>query len=295
MNILVTGTSGFIAKKLAAKLKKARHTVYCLDKTSSGLENEIVLDISDKDFVKNFPSIQVDYIFHLAAQSGGYYSLVDPYIDATWNAVGTVNIAALGKKLNIKKLIYASSMAVYGNAINATENNTLPNPISFYGVSKYAGELQAKILKEHSNIPYTIFRLFATYGAGQDLTNKHQGILSIYIDQLIKSDTIRITGSKHRVRELVHVDDVVQALLLGMDNRTDNEIYNVSNPEQITPVKIIQEISNQLNKEAQILELDGYVGDQTYITSSVEKLKALGWTPSINLKNGVKEFLDNIK
>lgn len=295
MNILVTGTSGFIAKKLAVKLKQSGYNVYCLDKTSSGLENEIVLDISDKDFVKNFPSIELDYIFHLAAQSGGYYSLVDPYIDVTWNAVGTVNIVELGKKLNIKKLIYTSSMAVYGNAINATENNTLPNPISFYGVSKYAGELQAKVLKEHSNIPYTIFRLFATYGSGQDLTNKHQGILSIYIDQLLKSDNIRITGSKHRVRELVHVDDVVEALLLGMDNRTNNEIYNVSNPEQITPIKIIQEISNQLNKEAQILELDGYVGDQTYITSSVEKLKALGWAPRVNLKNGVKEFLDNIK
>jgi len=294
MNILVTGTSGFIANKLVKKLWNEGHNVICLDKNKTSDYDTLTFDISSDNFVSNFPNIDIDYIFHLAAQSGGYLSLVDPYIDAKWNSVGTANMVSLAKKLNVKKFIYISSMAVYGNAIKAEEASTLPNPISFYGVSKYAGELQAKVLYEHSKIPYTIFRLFATYGAGQDLNNTHQGILSIYLNEILKNDNIKITGKRDRVRELVHVDDVVDALLLGLKQDTDNEIYNVSNNEHITPELIIEEISKQLGKEVQIIEQEGYAGDQTYITSNTFKLKKLGWEPKISLKHGVTEFLNNI-
>lgn len=294
MNILVTGTSGFIAKKLVKELRNSNFNIICLDKDKDLDSNALVYDISSKNFVNNFPNLEIDYIFHLAAQSGGYLSLVDPYVDARWNTVGTANMVSLAKKLKVKKFIYISSMAVYGNAIKAQEYNTNPNPISFYGVSKYAGELQAKLLYEHNNIPYTVFRLFATYGSGQDLDNSHQGILSIYLNQILKSNSVKITGKQDRVRELVHVDDVVRALILGLHEDTDNEIYNVSNNELITPQLIIEEISKQLKKEVQIVEEEGYEGDQTYITSSTDKLSKLGWEPKVSLKDGVKEFLNSI-
>jgi UDP-glucose 4-epimerase len=294
MNILVTGTSGFIANKLVKELRNCNFNVICLDKDNDIDSSALVYDISSKNFVNEFPNLQVDFIFHLAAQSGGYLSLIDPYIDAKWNTVGTANMASLAKKLKVKKFIYISSMAVYGNAIKAQEFSTLPNPISFYGVSKYAGELQAKLLYEHNSIPYTVFRLFATYGSGQDLNNSHQGILSIYLNQMLNNSTVKITGKQDRVRELIHVDDVVKALMLGLQSNTDNEIYNVSNNELVTPRFIIEEISKQLNKEVQIIELEGYEGDQTYITSSTDKLSKLGWEPRISLKDGVKEFLNNI-
>lgn len=293
MNILVTGGSGFIAGKLIKKLKSQGHNVISIDKKPS--EGTLTYDISSPDFVDNFNvDISFDYIFHLAAQSGGKYSLDHPYVDGKWNCLGTLNMVKLAEKLNINKFIYISSMAVYGNKDYAKETLEHINPISYYGVSKYAGELYTKLVHEHYNIPYTIFRLFATYGSGQDLTNKHQGILSIYLDQALNSDVVNITGKKDRVRELIHVDDVINALLYSFNEETNNKIYNVSNNEKLTPEIIINEIGEALNKNLVIDEREGYIGDQTYITSNIDSIKKVGWFPKFNIREGIKEFLNNI-
>tara|TARA_R110001583_G_scaffold3112_1_gene20558 strand:+ start:1218 stop:2117 length:900 start_codon:yes stop_codon:yes gene_type:complete len=299
MNILVTGGEGFIAKKLISRLIKEGHNVISLDrKETTSLDikktEDIVADLSNENLFFDMLDESIDYIFHLAAQSGGYYSLKDPYTDGKWNCLGTLNVVKLAQKLKVKKLIYASSMAVYGNQELVSEEHSKHDPISFYGVSKFTGELYTKLVYEHSNIPYTIFRLFATYGSGQDLNNKHQGILSIYLDQALNKDTIEITGSKDRVRELVHVDDVVEALMLSFNSKTNNEIYNVSNSEHLTPEIIIKEISEALDKPLKIKELEGYKGDQTYITSTTHKLQNLGWSPTFNIKDGIKEFINNL-
>ena len=293
MKIIVTGTSGFIGNKLSKALKDLNHNVIGIDFKTDKNHTSINIDISSKDFIKNIHVEGVDIIFHLAAQSGGYKSLKDPYIDSLWNCVGTANMITLAKKLKVKKFIYISSMAVYGNASNISEK-TEPNPISFYGVSKLTGELQTKLLFEHNKINYTIFRLFATYGSGQDLDNNHQGILSIYLSQILNSSEIKITGSKTRRRELIHVKDVINALLMGMKMETNNSIYNVTNNEKITPEIIINEISKQLNKEVKIIEKEGYEGDQTFITSKKSALSKIGWEPSFYLNSGVKEFISNI-
>ena len=296
MNILVTGGEGFIGKKLVSKLIQEGHNVTSLDFKPTA---DIIVDLSDENFDFNCVD-NIDYIFHLAAQPGGYSSLNDPYTDGKWNCLGTINVVKLAQKLKVKKLIYISSMAIYGNQESAGENlmgKNKPTPISFYGVSKFTGELYTKLIYEHSGIPYTIFRLFATYGSGQDLENEHQGILSIYLNQALnkkKSATIKITGHKDRVRELVHVDDVVEALMLSFNPKTNNRIYNVSNPEQLTPEIIIKEISKALNKPLKIKELEGYKGDQTYITSTTRKLRKLGWTPKIKIQEGIEEFINNL-
>ena len=290
MNILVTGGEGFIGKKLVNRLIKEKHNVISLDKTNSA---DIIADLSDENF--NFDCVDnIDYIFHLAAQPGGYFSLKNPYIDGKWNCLGTINVVKLAQKLKVKKLIYISSMAIYGNQELSSEEHSKHDPISFYGVSKFTGELYTKLIYEHSNIPYTIFRLFATYGSGQDLNNKHQGILSIYLDQALNKDTVEITGSKNRVRELIHVDDLIEALILSFNQKTNNEIYNVSNSESLTPEIIINKISKALDKPLKIKEIDGYVGDQTHITSTTNKLQDLGWEPKINIKEGIEEFINNL-
>ena len=289
MNILVTGGAGFIGKKLVDRLSK-KHTVFTIDKDEINSDNHLTLDISGPDFVDRVPELKIDHIYHVAAQSGGYYSLKDPYTDCKWNCLGTVNVVKLAQKLDVKKITYISSMAVYGNQAHAEEDNKI-DPISFYGVSKYTGELYTKLALKHN----TIFRLFATYGSGQDLNNKHQGVLSIYLDQALNSNSIEITGSKRRVRELVHVDDVVDALIMSLDKNTNNQTFNVSNSEYLTPEIIIDKIGEAMKRYIGIKEIDGYIGDQTYITSNTSKLSGLGWFPKYNLIEGIKEFLKKLK
>ena len=272
MRILVTGGSGFIGGRLIVLLRLQGHNIVVLDKKEPSFEVEFIKEDISNPKVLDVNYGKVDIIFHIAAQSGGYFSLNNSYEDAMWNSVGTMNVVKLAQKLKVKKLVYTSSMAVYGNQENAMENGIV-NPISFYGSSKLSAEYFVKLLKEHNNIPYTIFRLFATYGAGQDLNNKHQGILSIYLDMALNGNVIKITGAKDRVRELIHVNDVIKALMLSLDSSTDNEVYNVTCNERLTPEIIINKIGDRLNKELVIQEIDGYVGDQVLITGSNEKLK----------------------
>ena len=119
-------------------------------------------------------------------------------------------------------------------------------------------------------------------------------ISTIINTRFIRKNTIKITGKKDRVRELIHVDDVVNALMLSFNSKTDNEVFNVSNPQHLTPKIIISKISKVLNKSLEIKEIDGYKGDQTYITSKINKLQNIGWTPKINIEEGIKEFVNNI-
>lgn len=246
---------------------------------------------------EHFNKLDKDYdiVFHLAAQSGGYYSLTNPQDDCDWNCKATVNLVEFCLSIKPKKVIFTSSMAVYGNANNATED-CIPNPISFYGVSKLASENYIKLLKEHKDITYSIYRLFATYGSYQDLNNLHQGIVSIYLSYAIQNKEVPITGKEDRVRCLVHVNDVCSALEQSITNsKTDNNIFNVLNEEVCTPRSIIDTISNSMGETIKIIENEGYTGDQTFITGKNTKLKNTGWSPSLNLSQGVSEFYKNIK
>jgi len=297
MKILVTGGAGFIGSHLSMKLRRHGHDVHIIDfddKITDDMKNKYTChgyDLSKKEWIKNVGHF--DYVFHIAAQSGGRPSLDDPQTDCLWNCLATANVVDFCRQTKPKKVFYTSSMAVYGNAMNVTEY-TPPDPISFYGVSKLAGENYIKLLSLY-DIPYTIFRLFATYGSGQDLQNLKQGIVSIYLSYALKDNVIPITGKKDRVRQLVHVDDVCDAMYMCLLLKyTDNETYNIVNEEVCTPEFIINTISKHLKKELTINEIDGYLGDQTYITGKSDKIRKIGWCPKYDLDHGVREFVEKI-
>jgi len=294
--ILITGGSGFIGKKLAYFLNECKYyKIDILDiRRDTQLEKDFTtfwFDMSDSTEFSRLGDIKYDYIFHLAAQSGGYYSLINQDIDCDWNCKATANLVNYCKKHKPDKVIYTSSMAVYGNNDEIVTEETQTNPISFYGVSKLAGENYIKLLKEQANIDYSIYRLFATYGNGQDLANTRQGIVSIYLAAMLAdNEKIVITGKKDRKRCLVHVDDVVRALFYSIvDRNTDGETYNVLDEQVCTPEKIIAQLNIELNTNVKIVEERGYAGDQTHIIGSSRKLRNLGWTCKMSFDDGIKE------
>lgn len=295
--LLITGISGFIGSRLASELYIKGYKIIGLDLKKpkhNFFNNFFKVDIS-KEEIKHLNLTDIDIIIHAAAQSGGYNSLIDPDLDFYWNCLGSFNISMLAKKLKVKKVVYLSSMAVYGNNSSVSEDS-IPEPISFYGASKLSGENYFKLIKEHDNIHYIILRLFATYGAGQDLKNMHQGILSIYLSQALKGNIIKITGKKDRIRELVHINDVINIISETINtNKLDNQIFNVTNGIPVSPADIINEISKILKKPLKIEEMDGYIGDQTHIkTLEKNKLTRFNLMPKISLEQGINEFIKNI-
>ena len=292
MNILVTGGSGFIGGHLVNKLKELGHKVIICD--LGAISPDYPYDISDYNNLLKIKD-NIDVIYHIAAQTSGYIGLVEPERDVDWNMKGTLNICRFAKERGVKKIIYTSSMAVYGEGDFFKETDEI-NPISHYGVSNLCGELYLKQYEQYG-IDYTIFRLFNVYGYGQDMENLNQGMVSIYLAQSLKSKTVEVKGSFDRYRDFVYIDDVVSALVLGLEDKTNSEIYNVCNKRKTTVGELLQLIF-EAHDDSHLFEaknIGQYDGDQNGNTGDNNKLKSLGWKPIIKLEEGIKRFYNNIK
>lgn len=287
MNILVTGASGFIGKNLVRELLKLNHKVITLDlkpRTGSGIHYQIdITNFSDLLSIKE----DIDIIYHLAAQSYGKGSLLDPEKDLDWNIKGTLSICRFAEARSIKKIIYTSSMAVYGDKEVSYETD-YPNPLSNYGVSKLAGEFYVK----KSNTPYSIFRLYNTYGPGQDLSNESKGVVSAFVTQVIRGENpIKVTGSLDRFRDVIYIDDVVNALILGLHCSTDNEIFNLSTNQKTTIKQLVDTIILASNKsDIRVVDVGGLQGDQFGNTGDNTKLVSKGWYAKVSLDEGIQKF-----
>ena len=301
MKILVTGGAGFVGNHLAHKLKKLGYDVIINDfpnKIKIAHNNDFEcypFDLSNYNSFAILPS-DIDVIYHIAAQTSGYIGLVSPELDVDWNMKGTLNICRFAKEKKIKKVIYTSSMAVYGEGDFFKETDDI-NPISHYGVSKLCGELY---LKQYENygIDYTIFRLFNVYGYGQDMENLNQGMVSIYLAQALKGKTVEVKGSFDRYRDFVYVDDVVSALILGLHSKTNSEIYNVCNKRKTTVKELLDLIFETHDDDTELFgakNIGQYDGDQSGNTGDNKKLKKLGWKPITKLEDGIKKFYNDIK
>ena len=292
MNILVTGGTGFIGGHLVNKLKELGHKVVICDLGATS--PDYAYDISDYNNLLRIKD-DIDVIYHIAAQTSGYIGLVEPERDVDWNMKGTLNICRFAKERGVKKVIYTSSMAVYGEGDFFKETDDI-NPISHYGISKLCGELYLKQYKQYG-IDYTIFRLFNVYGYGQDMENLNQGMVSIYLAQSLKSKTVEVKGSFDRYRDFVYIDDVVSALVLGLEDKTNSEIYNVCNKRKTTVGELLQLIF-EVHDDSHLFEaknIGKYDGDQDGNTGDNSKLKELGWKPTMRLEDGIKKFYNEAK
>lgn len=288
MNILVTGAAGFIGTSLVKKLKLLGHNVISIDIQQS----DYIVDITNFQSFSVLNKYKFDLIYHLAAQSYGRGSLENPHKDLDWNAVGTLNVCLYAQKQNIKKIIYTSTMAVYGDKNLANELDSL-DPKSNYACSKLYGEYCVKRFSEY-NINHVIFRVFNTYGPGQDLSNQQKGIVNAFISQLKQGDKINVTGSLDRYRDLIYIDDVINALVYGLNNELNNQIFNICSSKKTYVKELIDLIINVANrKNITIKNIGSHAGDQIGTTGDNTKLKSFGWSPKMSLKEGIYETYNN--
>ena len=295
--ILVTGGEGFIGKHLVNRLKAMGHDVITIDLMPSA---DYEMDICN---IRDFEQVPyVDVIYHLAAQSFGRGSLMDPHKDLDWNAKGTLNVCLFAKDRQVGKIIYTSTMAVYGDRDLAKETDEV-NPLSGYACSKLYGEHCVRMFREYG-IDHTIFRVFNTYGPGQDLSNPFKGVVNAFIQQVKRGNKINVTGSLERYRDLTYIDDMVEALLVGLRDEVVDETINACTSTKITIKELIDTVIEtahtshsmpKMPKDKFIIEnVGGHAGDSFGSTGCNDKLIALGWEPKVSLVEGIDKLWRSI-
>lgn len=277
--ILITGCSGFIGSELVMRLVK-KYKVYGIDDLSIGKK---IVKHKNFKFIKGsceekhpYKKIKenIDFIYHLAGQSSGEKSFHDPKDDLTRNLLTTVNLLDFALKHKSKRFIFASSMSVYGDASKEKVPETfIPNPKSFYGLSKLSSE---NYIKKYSKkgLNFTICRLFNVYGESQKLNNYKQGMLRIYLSQIINHQKLIIKGSKDRFRDFVHISSVLDYFEeIPNNKKTKNQIINIGSGKKIYVKEIVRILKSNINKQFKVSYDDPTPLDQKGIYSDNKKAK----------------------
>ena len=300
--ILVTGGAGFIGAHLVNELIKKKNKVLFIDnlKTIGGIPYInpkgifIKGDILDEKILKKIEIWKPEIIYHLAAQSGGESAYDNPKYDFISNGYGTFLLTKLAKKIKVKHFIYSSSVAVYGSkkTKKMTENTDI-NPDSIYGISKYTGEMFIKQILGKTKIKTTIFRIFNTYGPGENLNYLKKGMVSIYCSYVWKNKPILVKGSLKRFRNYQYIDDVIKILIKTISNKRlkKNEIFNLTTGKVTQVSDLIYLILKTANKKLKIIQKKGTEGDSFGYDASnkylISKFRNIKFTP---LKKGLELY-----
>ena len=304
MHYLVTGGAGFVGSKIADKLIEAGHSVVIIDNLKTGYltnvnSNAIFIegDCSNADTISKLNDHQFDAILHIAGQSSGEVSFEDPVYDINSNTVSTLLLLQYAVKVNCKRFIYASTISVYGQQADKIcfSENDQTNPLSFYAVGKLASEEYLKIYANCYGINYTALRYFNIYGPGQNLNNLKQGMISIYLKQLIDPSfkSVVVKGSLERFRDFIYIDDVVNITTSFINQSSAfNQIVNIGTGKETTVGELLFLLKENIKIDKIIEFYSGTPGDQFGIFADNNKLKKLYSLPLKNIESGIKLFCD---
>ena len=299
MKILVTGGAGFIGSHIVDLLIENGYEVVIVDNLSTGKEEFInkkaifyKKDITDDDLYEIFEKEKPDYVVHQAAQIDVQRSIDDPVFDAKVNVLGTVNLLECCRKSGVKKIVYASSAAVYGNPeyLPIDEVHKI-NPISYYGISKHTAEHYFEVYSQLYDLKYTILRYANVYGIRQDPKGEG-GVISIFVDKILKDERPIIFGDGNQTRDFVYVKDVAKANLLALE-KGDSEVVNISTNKATSINKLVELMNEIMNTSLEPIYAEPRKGDivHSYLDNK-KALEVLGWKPEYSLKDGLRETIE---
>ncbi|CAA7603160.1 NAD dependent epimerase/dehydratase family [Acididesulfobacillus acetoxydans] len=296
MKVLVTGGAGFIGSHVVDRLVAEDCHVAIVDNLSTGLMEHVNgkavfyrCDIGDGERLERiFASERPDYLIHHAAQISVQNSLSDPLKDARVNIMGTLNLLNCCRDFGVKKMIYASSAAVYGNPeyLPVDENHSL-NPLSPYGISKHTPEHYIKMYADSYGLNYTVLRYANAYGPRQDAQGEG-GVVSVFIDHLLRDDPIVIYGDGEQTRDFVYAEDLAEANLAAL-GAGDYGIFNISTSVPTSVKGLLEAINEVGGSYARPLYGPARPGDirDSYLSNQKARLE-LGWQPKFSLYQGLE-------
>lgn len=300
--VIITGGAGFIGSHLAEELVSRGYGVTILDDLSSGKMANIegLLSKKNVDFVRgsvtDLPLLtklfqKAQYVFHQAAITGVPRSVDTPRFSHEANATGTLNVLLAARDNHVKKVIYASSAAVYGDtqALPQTED-ILPAPLSPYAVTKLAGEYYCQVFHQTYGLSTVALRYFNVYGPRQDLNSQYAAVIPVFIKRAFEGNPPIIFGDGEQTRDFVFVRDVVEANILAAQSDVCG-LFNISRGESITINRLAELIIELVGNKVEPVYQEPRSGDIRHSLADISKAKAFGYEPKCDLKVGLAETI----
>lgn len=305
--VLVTGGAGFIGSHLVDTLLARGFRVRVLDNLSTGRAADlnpnaefIEGDVRDEAAVAA-ACAGVDVICHIAGQASIRLSYLDPAADLNTNTLGTIHILKQCYAQRISRLLFASSMTIYGNpALVPTPETAPPDPASFYGITKYAAERYVHLGAARRDLDFdlnvTSFRMFNVYGVRQSLTNAYQGVFAIFLGNVLRGEPIHIHSDGEQSRDFVHVRDVARAWADAIDTRaTFGEVLNLGSGRDTSVNQLCDLVLASFGHTRASYDVRYHPAQPGDIRRSAADItqtrQRLSWQPSIAFEQGMAETI----
>lgn len=294
--ILVTGGAGFIGSHIADYFINKGDKVVVFDNLSSGNIYNVNKRVKFvKGDIRNLEEFEmmfenVDYVFHMAALVSVPLSIENPELNKEVNVDGTKKLLELALKYGVKKVVVASSAAVYGDNPNTPlKEDEVLKPMSPYADAKVEIE---KMGKEFSNkgLPVVAFRFFNVYGPRQDPKSPYSGVISIFSHKIKNDENITLFGDGSQTRDFISIFDVLQAVILGLKIEPGN--YNVASGKSLTVKEMAEKLIKLCDSKSQIIFKEKREGDIHKSLADISKIKKCGFQITKSFDEGLKELLE---
>jgi len=297
----VTGGAGFIGSNLVEELLDLGEVSVIDDLSTGDIENiELLVDkgvsFIEASILDNEKLVDVsrgiDFIFHQAALPSVSRSIDDPVKSNLVNVSGTLNVLEAARKNHVKKVVYASSSAVYGDTVELPISESMkPNPLSPYAVSKLAAEYYCRVYSHIYGTPTVCLRYFNVFGPRQNPYSEYSAVIPKFISLILEGKAPTINGDGSITRDFVFVKDVVHANIQAIKTQAEG-VFNIANGKQTSLKELAELIMNKVGTKVEIIYGSNRTGDvQDSFADITEAKDKLQYTPKYDIKKGLKETI----
>ncbi len=306
--VLVTGGAGFIGSNLIPLLLNESNSVTAFDNLSSGkIENlstvrahpnfEFVKgDIRDRQALSEALR-NVDIVIHLAAVIDVSASVADPILTNEINVTGTLNVLQEAENNKVKKLVFASSTAVYGDAKTLPiKEDTILKPISPYAASKAAGEAYCSAFANCFDLETVALRFFNVYGPRNE-NSPYSGVITKFLRKAVNNEPLTIEGDGKQTRDFIHVSDIARAIMAALKgNGVRGEVFNICTGSPTSINQLVDTLKEVTQRKLQVTHGPPRIGDiRKSYGDSTKAAKRLDFRTNVTLSNGLKRLLGELQ
>lgn len=302
MRVLITGGAGFIGSHLTDRLLAEGNDCRVLDNLSTGKRENLPSvptlefvrgDIRDRNTVLDAVS-GVEAIVHLAAVASVQASIDDPVATHATNFDGTLNLLEAARQSGVRRFLYASSAAVYGdNEKLPIDESEAPRPLTPYAADKLAGEHYLRFYASQHGLDTTAFRFFNIFGPRQDPSSPYSGVISIFTDRLAQNLPVTVFGDGRQTRDFVYVADLAELLTRALTLTTlSGQVVNVGRGRQSSLLDLIAALERISGRTLSCRHAEARLGDIRHSCADTSRLQALlGEVPGTDLEIGLTALM----